>query len=60
MSFTMETELNDKISFSAVNVIHEQGIFKTDVYLKSTFSGVYTDFDSFLHLPNWFDLHISK
>ena len=56
----METELNDKISFSAVNVIHEQGIFKTDVYLKSTFSGVYTDFDSFLHLPNWFDLHISK
>ena len=48
MSFTIETEQNNKISFLDVNVISEQGKFITSVYQKPTFSGVYTHFDSFL------------
>ena len=48
MSFTMETEQNNKISFLDVNVIHESGKFITRVYQKPTFSGVYTRCDSFL------------
>ena len=48
MSFTIETEQENKISFLDVNVIREQGEFITSVYRKPTFSGVYTHFDSFL------------
>ena len=48
MSFTIETEQSNKISFLDVNVIHEQGKFTISVYRKPTFSGLYTDFDSFL------------
>ena len=48
MSFTIETEKSNKISFLDVNVIREQGKFTTIVYRKSTFSGVYRHFDSFL------------
>ena len=40
MSFTIETEQNNKISFLDVNVIREQGKFITSVYRKPTFSGV--------------------
>ena len=38
------------ISFLVNNVICEQGKFTTSIYQKPTFSGVYTNFDSFL--PN--------
>ena len=48
MSFTIETEQENKISFLDVNVIHEHGEFITSVYQKPTFSAVYTHFDSFL------------
>ena len=48
MSFTIETEQENKISFLDVSVIREQGEFTTSVYRKPTFSGVYTHFDSFL------------
>ena len=48
MSFTIETEQNNKMSFLNVNVIREQGKFITSVYRKPIFSGVYTHFDSFL------------
>ena len=48
MSFTIETEENNKISFLNVNVFCGQGKFTASVYQKSTFSGVYTHFDSFL------------
>ena len=40
ISFTIETEQNNKISFLDVNVIREQGKFITSVYQKPTFSGV--------------------
>ena len=48
MSFTTETEQKNKIPFSDVNAICEQGEFITSVYRKPTFSGVYTYLDSFL------------
>ena len=48
MTFTVETELNNKISFLDVNTIRELGKFITNVYEKPTVSGVYTHFDSFL------------
>ena len=47
MSFTIETEQNNKISFLDIIVIREQSKFTTSVYRKPTFS-VYTHFDSFL------------
>ena len=47
MSFTIETEQNNKVSFLNVNVIREQGKFITNIYRKQFFSGVYTHFDSF-------------
>ena len=48
MPFTIETKQNNKIPFLIVNVIREQGKFVTSVYRKTSFSGVYTRFDSFL------------
>ena len=48
MSFSMETEKENKLSFLDVEVIHEQGNFTTTVYRKPTFSGVYRNFESFL------------
>ena len=47
ISFTIETEQNNKILFLDDNVICEQGKFITSIYRKPTFSGVYTHFDSF-------------
>ena len=48
MSFSMETEKENKLSFLDVEVIREQGKFTTIVYRKPTFSGVYSNFESFL------------
>ena len=48
MTFTVETEQNNKILSLDDNVIREQGKFITSVYRKPTFSCVYTHFDSFL------------
>ena len=47
MSFSMETEKENKLSFLGVEVIREQGKFTTTVYRKPTFSGVYSNFESF-------------
>ena len=48
MSFSMETERQNKISFLDNEVIREQGKFSTTIYRKPTFSGVYSNFESFL------------
>ena len=48
MTFTVETEQNNKILFLDVKTIHEQGKYIRSVYRNPTFSGVYTYFDSFL------------
>ena len=48
MSFSMETEKQNKLSFLDVEVIGEQGKFTTTIYQKPTFSGVHSNFESFL------------
>ena len=48
MSFSMGTEKQNKFSFLDVEVIREQGKFSTTIYRKPTFSGVYSNFESFL------------
>ena len=48
MSFSMQTEKQSKFSFLDTEVIREQGKFSTTIYLKLTFSGAYSNFESFL------------
>ena len=48
MSFSFEQEKNGKLSFLDIEVSQEKGKFVMTVYRKPTFSGVYTDFESFL------------
>ena len=45
----METEKKNKLFFLDVEIILEQGKFTTAIYRKPTFSGVYSNFESFLH-----------
>ena len=56
MSFTIETEQNNKTLMLDVNVIREQGKFMTNVYRKPNFSAVYALFDSFLSDTYKFDM----
>ena len=51
MSFSMETEKEDKLSFPDVKIIREQGKFTTAIYRKPTFSGVYGAICD--HLPSF-------
>ena len=44
----METEKENKLSFLDSEIIREQGKFTITVYWKPTFSGVYSNFESFL------------
>ena len=48
MSFTTEREKQNRMFFLDVQIIGEDKTFTTPVYCRSTFSGVYTHFDSFL------------
>ena len=48
MSFSMETEKENKLSFRDIKIIRKRGNFTTTVYRKPTFSGVYSNFESFL------------
>ena len=48
MLFSMETEKENKLSFFDIDVIPKQGKFTTTVYRKHIFSGVYSNFESFL------------
>ena len=48
MSFSMEKEKENKLSFLDVEIKRELGKFTTTVYRKPTFSGVYSNFESFL------------
>ena len=47
MSFSMETEKENKLSFLDVKIMLKQGKFTTIVYLESTVSGVCSNFESF-------------
>ena len=48
MSFSYEVDRDGKLSFLDLNVFREEGQFVTNVYRKTTFSGVYTHFENFL------------
>ena len=48
LSFSLETERQNKFSFFAVEVIREQGKFTTTIYCKPTLSGLYNCLESFL------------
>ena len=56
ISFSFETEKDGKMSFLDVNVFRENGKFVTNVYRKDTFTGVYTNFSSFIPLDYKFGL----
>ena len=48
ISFTIENEKQNWMSFLDIQIIREDKIFNASVYRKSTFSGVYTHLDNFL------------
>ena len=55
MSFTIENETQNRMSFLNAQITCEEKIFITSVYRKATFSGVYTHFDSLLPSAHTFD-----
>ena len=48
--FSYETEKDGPMPFLDVNIFREKGKFLTNVYRKGTFTGVYTNFSSFIPL----------
>ena len=54
--FLFETEKNNFFSFLDVKICREKDKFKTSVFRKDTFSGVYINFSSFAALEHKFDL----
>ena len=48
MSFTYEVENDDKLPFLDILVTREENKYTTNIYRKPTFSGLYTNFHSFL------------
>ena len=55
LSFTIEREKQNTMSFLDIAIIREHRTFTTSVNRKPTFSGVYTHFDSFLPSTYKFD-----
>ena len=56
MKFSIETEINGSLSFLDVEIFRENNKFVTNVFRKETFSGVYTNFTTFLPLEHKFGL----
>ena len=56
INFSFETEKDGQMPFIDVNVFRENGKFVTNVYRKETFTGVYTNFSSFIPLEHKFGL----
>ena len=50
IKFTSEIEMNKSLSFLDIKIVRENNKFTTSVYRKPTFSGVFTNFESFI--PN--------
>ena len=48
INFSLEKENDGRLSFLDINIFHEIGKFVTSVYWKKSFSGVYTNFNSFI------------
>ena len=56
MKFPIETKINRSLSFLDVKILQENDKFVTSVFRKETFSGVYTNFISFIPLKYNFGL----
>ena len=56
MKFSIEAEINGLLSFLDVKIFRENDKFVTSVFRKETFSGVYTNFISFIPLEYKFGL----
>ena len=56
MKFLIETGINGSLSFLDVKIFRENDKFVTSVFRKETFSGVYTNFISFIPLDYKFGL----
>ena len=56
INFSFETEKDGQMPFLDVNVFRENGKFVANVYRKETFTGVYTNFSSFIPLERKFRL----
>ena len=54
INFSFETEKDEQIPFLDVNVFRENGKLVTNVYRKETFTGVCTNFSSFIPLEHKF------
>ena len=56
IKFSFETEKDNSFSFLDVKICREKDKFTTSVFRKDTFSGVYTNFSSFVALKHKFGL----
>ena len=56
MKFSVETKINGSLSFLDLKIFRENDKFVTSVFRKETFSGVYTNFISFIALEYKFGL----
>ena len=56
INFFFETQKDEQMPFLDVNVFRENGKFVTNVNRKQTFTGVYTNFSSFIPLEQKFEL----
>ena len=56
INFSFETEKDEQMPFLDVNVFRENGKFVTNVYRKEKFTGVYSNFCSFIPLEHKFGL----
>ena len=56
MNFSFDTKKDKQMRFLNVNAFCENGKFVTNVYRKETYTGVYTNFCSFIKLEHKFGL----
>ena len=56
IKFLFETEKDNPFSFLDVKICREKDKFTTSVFRKDTFSGVYTNFSSFVKLEHTFGI----
>ena len=48
IKFTCEIESNSTLPFLDISIIRKNGVFETSVYQKPTFTGLFTNFNSFI------------
>ena len=56
IKFTVECEENDSLAVFDIKLFRDSGKFQTSVYRKPTFSGVLTNFESFLPISYKYNL----